>query len=129
MRTRGYRVLRRRAAFDRDARGIYSLRYGKITRNGSKGIFQFALSQRRGIAVPHIFFTCPSCGVINKDYLSIEGIGYRMDKGWGDRGMIRSCHNCGACGVPIPYTLRMSFSRLKEKYYALLKETRKGDTL
>ena len=132
MRT-GYRIVRRRNGFGRMSgtvgdTSIYVFTYGKITRNGRKGLFQFALSQRGGRAVPHIFFTCPKCGAINKDHLSISGIERRMGgAAYGGNGLIRSCHNCGNCGVPIPYTLRMPFSELKKKYYALLREVKKGE--
>lgn len=133
MRT-GYQIVRRKEGFSRLGQtvgeaSIYVFSYGKITRNGRKGLFQFALAQRSGMAVPHIFFTCPKCGAINKDYLTINGIERRMEGRWDSNRLIRACHNCGNCGVALPYTLRMSFSELKAKYYALLKEAKKGEPI
>jgi NAD-dependent dihydropyrimidine dehydrogenase PreA subunit len=126
----GYKIRRRGGSFTtvRDSNveiAYYILSYGTISRSCSKGVFQFALSQRQGMSVPHIFFTCPKCGAINKDFLSINTIRRNMEYG---NGLIRTCHNCGKCRIRVSYKVRMSFQKLKEKYDALLKPQKKEVT-
>lgn len=96
----------------RDGRfSLFAFKYGTIKHGGGKGIWQFETSYFRGKRVPFIFFTCPHCGEINKDHLSLRGILERVSY-----GQIRYCHNCRYCRKQVPYTLLNSPVKIRREY-------------
>jgi hypothetical protein len=106
---RGYTIRRN----EYGERTIYVFNHARIERGGAKGVWQFEQSYYRGKRVPHIFFTCPLCGDINKDYLSLRTILERVRR---SNPTIRYCHNCRFCRKQVPYTLREDLGRIRREY-------------
>lgn len=94
---------------------VYAFKHGGIKRGGRKGLWQFEISYYRGKRVPHIFFTCPFCGEINKDRLSLRTILDRASNDMWGRAL-RYCHNCRSCRKQLPYTLLGDPAKIKKEY-------------
>lgn len=94
---------------------VYAFKHGAIKRGGRKGLWQFETSHYRGKRVPHIFFTCPFCGEINKDRLSLRTILERLFSS-GNWRALRYCHNCRSCRRHLPYTLLSKPTEIQREY-------------
>jgi hypothetical protein len=92
----------------------YILKYMKIGPRSPRGICQFALAVRGTKQVPHLFFTCPECGEINRFYISLRIIVKRSHS-----DVIRQCHNCRFCNEQLPFGINLPLRKIKEKYLAV----------
>lgn len=96
----------------------YLFKYAKIRRHGPKGICQFALAARGARQTPHLFFTCPGCGEINRFYISFKMLEYTLKYST----TIRSCHNCHFCRKALPFNIDLPAWEVKKRFLAVAKE-------
>lgn len=102
-----------------NGQSVYAFKHGVIKRGGRLGLWQFETSRYRGKRVPVIFFTCPFCGEINKDCLSLRTILERVSRShW---QALRFCHNCRSCRKQIPYTLLNTPAEIQREYWKAVK--------
>lgn len=97
---------------------VYDFKYMKIRRRGPKGVCQFEMCSRGKKQVPHLFFTCPHCGEINRFYISFKMLQYHLD----NSTTIRTCHNCLFCRVQIPFGIDLPGKQVLKKYLAVAKQ-------
>jgi len=98
---------------------IYVLGHGEIKPGGRKGIWQFDFAKSpNGERKPHIFFTCPHCGTVNKDYLGLGTLEERSSRSY--YRYIRVCHYCLACRRKIPYALKGGAKKIRREYEKLM---------
>lgn len=97
---------------------VYLFKYMKIRRRSPKGVCQFERCSRGKKQVPHLFFTCPRCGEINRFYISFKMLEYQLNYS----NTIRSCHNCLFCRIYLPFKIDLPNREVLKKYLAVAKE-------
>lgn len=98
----------------------YLFAHSKIKKNCPKGIWQFDMVTYAARKIPHIFFTCPSCGDINKIYVNP----YSLQPG---ARHIVTCHACRFCYTRLPFNVNGGFPKLRREYNKFMKKAGLGD--
>lgn len=97
---------------------VFLFKYMKIRRGGPSGVCQFEMAARGRKAVPHLFFTCPKCGEINRFYISFKMLQWQVE----NYRTIRSCHNCLFCRSVLPFGIDLPRDEVLKKYMKVAKQ-------
>lgn len=117
--------MRRRIGYSirRSRGGIFSayiFSHGAIKKSCPKGIWQFDMVTHGKRKIPYLFFTCPKCGQINKDYVNVESFEGRAY-------FIEYCHNCRFCGTKVPFTIEGGMRKIRTEYRRIMERAGLGD--
>lgn len=117
--------MRRRIGYSirRSRRGIfnaYIFSHGEIKKGCPRGIWQFDMVTYADRKIPHLFFTCPECGKINKDHVNVDSFTRRAL-------YIEYCHNCRFCGVKVPFSIEGGLRKIRTEYKRIMERAGLGD--
>lgn len=99
----GYSIRRSRKGYF----SAYIFSHGEIKKGCPRGIWQFDLVAHGGRRIPYLFFTCPKCGKINKNYVYMDAYSMRRTH------YVEYCHNCRFCQAKVPFNVEGGLRKLR----------------